>query len=64
MSNTNMTDNNDGGGGGVMEDSTNKDNEFQWTPVTILQSVALFGLAGVAEILGGWMVWMLSLIHI
>jgi drug/metabolite transporter superfamily protein YnfA len=35
-----------------------EDEEFQWTPVTIIQSIGLFGLAGVAEILGGWMVWM------
>lgn len=40
-------------------DSTNKDDdEFQWTAVTIIQSIGLFGLAGVAEIMGGWMVWM------
>ena len=31
---------------------------FQWTAATIVQSIALFGVAGVCEILGGWMVWM------
>ena len=30
---------------------------FKWTWVTILQSIVLFFLAGVAEIIGGWMVW-------
>jgi len=33
-------------------------NEFHWTAVSILQSIVLFLLAGVAEIVGGWMVWM------
>jgi drug/metabolite transporter superfamily protein YnfA len=33
------------------------DDTFSWTTVTILQSIALFGLAGLAEIIGGWMVW-------
>ena len=37
---------------------TNEKDAFQWTAVTIVQSIALFGAAGVAEILGGWMVWM------
>ena len=31
--------------------------EFHWTAFTILQSIVLFLLAGVAEIVGGWMVW-------
>lgn len=31
---------------------------FQWTSWTIAQAVVLFFLAGVAEIGGGWMVWM------
>jgi len=41
------------------DDPTNpSDGEsFQWTYATIAQSIALFLLAGVAEILGGWMVW-------
>ncbi|KAL3917173.1 MAG: hypothetical protein SGILL_004839 [Bacillariaceae sp.] len=30
----------------------------EWTAATIAQSIALFLLAGIAEILGGWMVWM------
>mmetsp|Transcript_23461 Transcript_23461/g.36073 ORF Transcript_23461/g.36073 Transcript_23461/m.36073 type:complete len:135 (-) Transcript_23461:94-498(-) len=29
-----------------------------WTALTILQAVFVFCLAGVAEILGGWFVWM------
>ena len=33
------------------------DTEFQWTPITIVQSIGIFCLAGVAEIVGGWMVW-------
>ena len=33
------------------------DDGFQWTALTILQSIAVFLLAGVAEIFGGWMVW-------
>mmetsp|Transcript_7439 Transcript_7439/g.20686 ORF Transcript_7439/g.20686 Transcript_7439/m.20686 type:complete len:90 (+) Transcript_7439:124-393(+) len=31
--------------------------EFQWTAATIVQSIAVFCLAGCAEILGGWLVW-------
>ena len=31
---------------------------FEWTPIAVLQSISVFCLAGVAEILGGWMVWM------
>jgi hypothetical protein len=31
--------------------------EFQWTTATIIQSIVLFFLAGVAEIVGGWMIW-------
>jgi small multidrug resistance family-3 protein len=30
---------------------------FQWTAVTIVQAIALFVAAGVAEIGGGWLVW-------
>ncbi|CAB9517106.1 UPF0060 membrane protein [Seminavis robusta] len=30
---------------------------FQWTPVAVVQSVAVFCAAGVCEILGGWLVW-------
>ena len=30
---------------------------FQWTAVTIVQAIALFLVAGVAEIGGGWLVW-------
>jgi small multidrug resistance family-3 protein len=30
---------------------------FQWTTATVLQSIGIFCLAGVAEIIGGWMVW-------
>ncbi|CAJ1966474.1 unnamed protein product [Cylindrotheca closterium] len=31
---------------------------FEWTALTIAQAIVLFFLAGVAEIVGGWMVWM------
>lgn len=34
------------------------DNRFEWTALTVAQAVVLFFLAGVAEIVGGWMVWM------
>jgi small multidrug resistance family-3 protein len=30
---------------------------FNWTAVTILQSIAIFILAGIAEIIGGWLIW-------
>lgn len=34
------------------------DNDtFHWTAQTVLQSIGVFCLAGVAEIVGGWMVW-------
>jgi small multidrug resistance family-3 protein len=33
------------------------DDSFSWTPATIVQSIALFCVAGVAEIGGGWLVW-------
>jgi small multidrug resistance family-3 protein len=49
------------GDDGTPKDGNDADADpdpFQWTPLTILQSLSLFGLAGVAEILGGWMVWM------
>mmetsp|Transcript_32900 Transcript_32900/g.79593 ORF Transcript_32900/g.79593 Transcript_32900/m.79593 type:complete len:182 (-) Transcript_32900:359-904(-) len=31
---------------------------FEWTALTIAQAILLFFLAGAAEIVGGWMVWM------
>jgi drug/metabolite transporter superfamily protein YnfA len=34
------------------------DDAFQWTSATIAQSISLFFFAGVAEIVGGWMIWM------
>lgn len=39
---------------------TNEDDEkdvFQWTALAIVQSIVIFILAGIAEILGGWLVW-------
>lgn len=30
---------------------------FSWSAATIAQSIAVFCLAGVAEIIGGWLVW-------
>ena len=33
------------------------DSSFQWTAGTIVQSLFLFLLAGVAEVVGGWLVW-------
>ena len=38
--------------------SSDGDESFEWTFATIVQSVVLFLLAGVADIVGGWMVWM------
>ncbi len=35
----------------------NEGPSFQWTAVTVLISIAVFILAGVFEILGGWLVW-------
>mmetsp|Transcript_35981 Transcript_35981/g.64799 ORF Transcript_35981/g.64799 Transcript_35981/m.64799 type:complete len:142 (-) Transcript_35981:156-581(-) len=42
-----------------MESSHTEDEEksFQWTAITIIQSIAIFVLAGIAEIMGGWLVW-------
>lgn len=45
-----------------MESSQAKEEDdgtssFQWTAITILQSIAIFVLAGIAEIMGGWLVW-------
>jgi len=39
------------GGGEVGEIS------FKWTPVAVLQALTVFCVAGVAEILGGYMIW-------
>jgi drug/metabolite transporter superfamily protein YnfA len=33
------------------------DDSFSWTPATVVQAIALFCVAGVAEIGGGWLVW-------
>jgi small multidrug resistance family-3 protein len=43
----------------INEESTlHEDSEgFSWTAVTVLQSVALFCVAGFAEVVGGWLVW-------
>jgi small multidrug resistance family-3 protein len=30
---------------------------FVWTPITIVQAIVLFFLAGFAEIVGGWLIW-------
>jgi len=32
-------------------------NGFRWTPLKIIQATAIFVLAGIAEIGGGWLVW-------
>jgi small multidrug resistance family-3 protein len=44
------------GGMDTGDDKTGMDS-FQWTAVTIVQAIALFLVAGVAEIGGGWLVW-------
>mmetsp|Transcript_23125 Transcript_23125/g.43756 ORF Transcript_23125/g.43756 Transcript_23125/m.43756 type:complete len:190 (-) Transcript_23125:1606-2175(-) len=33
------------------------DDSFKWTAITVIQSIAIFVLAGIAEIVGGWLVW-------
>ncbi len=37
--------------------SSKEGGEFQWTPQAIAQSIAIFCLAGIAEIFGGYLVW-------
>ncbi|KAK1742345.1 YnfA family protein [Skeletonema marinoi] len=37
--------------------SIKEEGEFQWTPLAIVQSIAIFCLAGIAEIFGGYLVW-------
>ncbi|KAL3803313.1 hypothetical protein ACHAW5_009773 [Stephanodiscus triporus] len=45
----------------AVEPSHQKENDnndgFDWTAIAILQSIAIFILAGIAEIMGGWLVW-------
>ena len=43
---------------GDLNNQDDSSSGFEWTALTITQAVALFFLAGVAEIVGGWMVWM------
>jgi hypothetical protein len=40
------------------------DEIFKWTWITIIQSIVLFLLAGIAEIIGGWMVWYVTLRYV
>lgn len=43
---------------GEYDDIDDDDGDaFHWTAIAILQSIAIFILAGVAEIMGGWLVW-------
>ncbi|KAL7501139.1 hypothetical protein ACHAWT_010890 [Skeletonema menzelii] len=37
--------------------SSKEEGEFYWTPLAIVQSIAIFCLAGIAEIFGGYFVW-------
>lgn len=37
--------------------SLTHDETFQWTALTVLQAIAVFVVAGCAEIGGGWLVW-------
>jgi small multidrug resistance family-3 protein len=43
----------------INEESTlsEESDGFSWTAITVLQSVALFCVAGFAEVVGGWLVW-------
>jgi len=38
-------------------DSTDCDEDFAWSALTVVKVMGLFLLAGVAEIGGGWLVW-------
>jgi small multidrug resistance family-3 protein len=40
------------------EGGSSSSTKFEWTASAVVLSLALFVLAGVAEIVGGWMVWM------
>ena len=44
--------------GDIMLNKQDDSDAFEWTAITVAQAVVLFFLAGVAEIVGGWMVWM------
>ncbi len=41
----------------ILTTTEEKDDSFRWTAIAIVQSIALFLLAGVAEIVGGWLIW-------
>lgn len=41
-----------------LDTAVKDDASLEWTASAIVQSIVLFGVAGVCEILGGWMVWM------
>lgn len=43
--------------GAVISAGHGGDGRMQWTVLTVAASVALFCIAGVAEIGGGWLVW-------
>lgn len=52
----NNTTSTDDGATSPMDDATT--SAFTWTVVTVLQALFLFVAAGIAEIIGGWLVWM------
>lgn len=37
--------------------SSKEEGGFQWTPLAIVESIAIFVFAGIAEIFGGYLVW-------
>jgi len=39
------------------QNTTTASVTFDWDAITILQSTAIFVLAGFAEIIGGWLIW-------
>mmetsp|Transcript_6545 Transcript_6545/g.7601 ORF Transcript_6545/g.7601 Transcript_6545/m.7601 type:complete len:139 (+) Transcript_6545:1-417(+) len=39
------------------EDQSENQEPFQWTAISIAWAIGVFLIAGVAEILGGWLVW-------
>ena len=38
-------------------DTKDIDDSFTWNVLSVSQAVAVFCLAGVAEIMGGWLIW-------
>lgn len=39
------------------QDTATASTAFDWDTIAVLQSIAIFVLAGFAEIMGGWLIW-------